>query len=419
MLNMKAEMTFSEKASVPASGPFTGGWPQPPHRLSPTLPGYRTTPAARPLPDLERRLRALMPSVRVAVIHGGDKEQPGSVLYRTVNTRPWKSYREVAEDLARALRELGFVQVDVLAEDMNLPGELQRRDIGLAWLNTGGVQGDNPVCHGSALLEMLGIPYVGHSPLHAALLDEKDVFKRMLRSAGLPTAAFLTWQPDCDESLADRLQQVFEQHSGPFVVKPVSGRASLHVTRVENAQEAQARAAEVFAATRRPVLIERFLAGREFCVAVGGPVVCRSGQLYHQGGPFAFSTLERKLEPGEDIFTSMDRKAITGDRATLVPAGGLRDRLEDLARKIYREFDLRSLVRIDIRADEKGRLHVLEANPKPDLKRPGVGVTSLVALGLPGEQMSYHDLILGLLADRLHDLAAHNPARLAHLAALS
>jgi D-alanine-D-alanine ligase len=270
---------------------------------------------------------------------------------------------------------------------------------------------------------MVGIPYVGHSPLHAALLDEKDVFKRMLRSVGLPTAPFVTWRPgnaeDTHESLRGQLRQVFGSYTGPFVVKPVSGRASLHVTRVEGVEEAEARAAEVFAITRRPVLVERFLPGREFCVAVGGPVVCRGGRLFHLGEPFSFSILERKLEPGEDIFTSMDRKAITGDRASLVPAGELRDRLAGLARRIYREFDLETLVRIDIRADEKGRLHVLEANPKPDLKRPGPGVTSLVALGLPGEGMSYHDLILGLLADRLHSLAAHNPARLAHLPGLS
>ncbi len=372
-------------------------------------------PAGHPVPELERRVRAVAAAARLAVIYGGNKESAGSVLYRTVNTRPWKSYREVAEDLAAALRELGFAHVDVLAEDMNLPGELQRRGIQLAWLNTGGVQGDNPVCHAAALLEMLGIPYIGHSPLHAALLDEKDVFKRMLRSAGLPTAPFVTWHPEEDEPLARRLEQVFGPYHGPFVVKPVSGRASLHVSRVEGPAEAEARASEVFAATHRPVLVEQFLSGREFCVAVGGPIVCRGGQLLHRGGPFVFSILQRKLEPGEHIFTSMDRKAISGDRAALVPPGSLRDRLERLARRIYREFDLKSLVRIDVRADERGRLHVLEANPKPDLKRPGPGVTSLVALGLPDEGMTYHDLVLGLLADRLHDLAAHNPARLAHL----
>jgi len=111
----------------------------------------------------------------------------------------------------------------------------------------------------------------------------------------------------------------------------------------------------------------------------------------------------------------MDKKAITDDRAALVPEGpdGLREQLLDLARFIYRELALTSLVRIDVRADEAGRLFVLEANPKPDLKRPGPGVTSLVAMGLAEQNMSYHDLVYGLLADRAVELLVQGPARLA------
>ena len=77
--------------------------------------------------------------------------------------------------------------VELMADDMSLPGTLQRKGIQFAWLNTGGVQGDNPVCHAAAHLEMLGVPYVGHNPLCAALLDEKDVLKRQLQALGVLT----------------------------------------------------------------------------------------------------------------------------------------------------------------------------------------------------------------------------------------
>jgi hypothetical protein len=50
----------------------------------------------------------------------------------------------------------------------------------------------------------------------------------------------------------------------------------------------------------------------------------------------------------------------------------------------------------------------MEANPKPDLKRAEGDVVSLVSLGLSEHQMSYHDLILGLLADRLDYLFTYN-----------
>ncbi|MCA3514358.1 MAG: D-alanyl-alanine synthetase, partial [Rhodobacter sp.] len=59
------------------------------------------------------------------------------------------------------------------------------------------------------------------------------------------------------------------------------------------------------------------------------------------------------------------------------------------------------LIRADIRADEAGNLYVLEANPKPDLKMPGTGVTSLVCIGLPKLGMTYDDLIMSILADRI------------------
>jgi D-alanine-D-alanine ligase len=373
------------------------------------------------LDELDDCFRSLFGKLRIAVVYGGDKERPGAVLYRTANTRPWKSYQEVAIDIQATLREIGFAHVSLVADDMNLIDALGRQSVHLAWLNTGGVQGDNPVCHAAAILEMLGIPYVGHNPLNAAVLDEKDVFKRHLQALGIPTSPFVTWRPDTAASLAWRLEKTFGRYRGPFVVKPVSGRASLHVHVAERAADVAARAEAIYEVTRKAVLVEKYLGGREFCVAVCGGLTRRQGRFHRSAQPFAFSALERRLDPGERIFTSMDRKAISADRAR--PIGDdepeLRRELLRLARQIYREFDLESIVRVDVRADERGRLHVLEANPKPDLRRPGEGRTSLVALGLAEHGMSYPDLIFGLLADRVHNLRRHNPSKLGHIQALA
>jgi hypothetical protein len=81
-------------------------------------------------------------------------------------------------------------------------------------------------------------------------------------------------------------------------------------------------------------------------------------------------------------------------------------------------LDLTSLVRLDIRADGRsGRLAILEANPKPDLTRPGPGAaaaTSLIAAGLPALGWSYDDLVAFLLAERLWQLQSRRPAAVAH-----
>jgi hypothetical protein len=87
---------------------------------------------------------------------------------------------------------------------------------------------------------------------------------------------------------------------------------------------------------------------------------------------------------------------------------------------VYLTFNLTSLVRLDVRADAAGRLHILEANPKPDLAPPACGgaavgaTTSLIASGLPAMGWSYDDLIAYLLAERLWQLAERRPGSLKH-----
>jgi D-alanine-D-alanine ligase len=89
--------------------------------------------------------------------------------------------------------------------------------------------------------------------------------------------------------------------------------------------------------------------------------------------------------------------------------------LRVLARDVYFEFNLGSLTRLDVRADAAGRLMVLEANLKPDLKRPCAEATSLVCAGLGEHGMDYDDLILSLLADRLNILFTQRRGSVRHL----
>jgi D-alanine-D-alanine ligase len=370
---------------------------------------------------LQEQVERLKSRLRVAIIFGGNKSTPGSVIYESQNSRSWKSYEAVAQDIAATLGQLGFRYVQTIPEDMRLGERLRREGVHFAWLNSGGVQGYNPAAHAPAVLEMLGIPYVGHDPLAATTLDNKHAFKREATCAGLPTAPFTTWHMDrglfCPEANS-RFHRAFGDYPGPFIVKPVSGRASLHVHVVEDTAALPDAIAKVHRATGNVVLVEKFLAGREVCIAVMGPLVSRGGRLVRRREPFTFAALERVLAPGERIFTSMDVRPITSERVRSlddVREAKLVDRMRDLARDVYREFNLSSLVRLDLRADEKGDLHILEANPKPDLKKPQDGVTNLISAGLPQAGLSYDDLVLSLLADRLDHLFSHRRAGGQHI----
>src|SRR5262245_39297130 len=325
---------------------------------------------------LEERIERLKSRIRLAVIFGGDKAASGSVVYRSHNTRSWKSYEAVAQDIADALRRLGFRHVDLLPDDMRLGDRVRRQGIHMAWLNTGGMQGYDPAAHASAMLELMGIPYVGHDPLAATTLDIKHAFKRAAVCAGIPTAPFITWtmtrgwfRPD----LNSRFKRAFGDYPGPFVVKPVSGRASLHVNVVPDIAGLPDAIAEVYSINEDSVLVEQFLPGREFVIAVAGPIALRNGRLIRNSRPLTFAALERVLTSDEHIFTSMDHRPITASRLKVLDpftdALVLGD-LRRLAHETYLELNLGSLIRLDVRADANGKLHVLEANPKPDLKKP-------------------------------------------------
>jgi D-alanine-D-alanine ligase len=378
----------------------------------------------QPATALEAQVERLMSRLRLAVIFGGNKSTPGSVIYPSRGTRSWKSYEAVANDIVEALTRIGFQHVHLMPDDMHLGDRLRREGIHMAWLNTGGVQGYNPTAHAPAMLEMLGMPYVGHDPLSAATLDNKHAFKREALCAGLPTAPFVTWhmaRGPLRPSLNGRFMRAFGDYRGPFVVKPVSGRASLHVHVVDSPAGLPDAVAEVYRATENVVLIEKYLPGREFCIAVAGPVTSHQRRLVRGRAPFAFAALERVLSAEERIFTSMDVRPITTERChglDMRTDVGVLEQLHHIAREVFLEFNLGSLIRIDLRSDESGRLFILEANPKPDLKAPAAGVTSLIAAGLHDADMDYDDLILSLLADRLDSLLTYRRDSVRHIVEL-
>ncbi|CAK1700839.1 D-alanine-D-alanine ligase [Vibrio crassostreae] len=356
-------------------------------------------------------------NVNIAVIHGGDKSQVGSYIFENLSPRSTKTYEPVAHDIANALRESGFESVDVLAEDIDLAKQLESKKIDLVITNSGGLQGFDSMCHLPSTLEMLGVPYVGHSPMTAGILDNKHLFKHEIKAAGLPTAPFITigidedFDSESNQSALDGIARGFPQG---FVVKPVSGRASIHVYPVFERSELKAVVNKVRNATNNIVMIEPYLSGREFVVAVAGEYVFKQGALTQSNLPLAFSVTERVLKVDEPIFTSMDVKPITQDRLVAVNDQTLRTELAEIGQKIYRQLGLQTLVRVDLRMDDEGNLYVLETNPKPDLKRPEGSKVSLVCHDLAREGMSYTDLIQSLVFNRLSFLKAKRPSALKH-----
>jgi D-alanine-D-alanine ligase len=132
-----------------------------------------------------------------------------------------------------------------------------------------------------------------------------------------------------------------------------AGRASQNVEFVERLEQVPAVVSAVAGETNNLVLVEKFLGGKEYCIAVMGA---------GPAGALAFSPVERCLEADEKVFTSMDIKAITAERVRPMDPAAEADvvaRLQELGEAVYNSFNLTSLVRLDIRADAQGQLYIL------------------------------------------------------------
>src|SRR5690606_3989876 len=116
-----------------------------------------------------------------------------------------------------------------------------------------------------ALLEAYGVPYTFSDPLVCALTLHKGMAKHVVRSAGLATPDFALVATERDAAAVAR--------PPPLFVKLVAEGTSKGVTaesRVHSREDLVRFCAELLAAHAQPVLVERFLAGREFTVGVLG-----------------------------------------------------------------------------------------------------------------------------------------------------
>lgn len=248
-----------------------------------------------------------------------------------------------------------------------------------------GLHGRSREAQVPALLEAYGIPYTFSDPLTLAVCLDKAVSKRLVRAAGVATPDFfLVESPD---QVAPRLAE-----SGldfPLLAKPNAegtGKGVSAASVVGGAAELSALCARLLERHRQPVLVERFLPGREYTVGVLG-----TGARARVIGVMEIRFLA-DAEPGVYSFVNkqeyLERMAYAA-----VPEGAARDQAADLARAAYRALGCRDAGRVDLRADAAGRLHFLELNPLAGLNP--VDSDLPILCGRCG--LGYDELIAGIL----------------------
>ena len=257
---------------------------------------------------------------------------------------------ETIDALAGALAALGVEPVRV-GRGQVLAARLaagERYDIVFSIAE--GVRGRSREAQVPALCELFDQPYLFSDPLTAAAAHDKAVAKRLVRDAGVRTAAFAVAERSADE--------IAGWSDFPAFVKPLAegtGKGCDAGSLVDNETMLRAAVAGVIGRYRQPALIEQYLPGREFTVGVAG-----NGDEARVLG-----VCEIVLKPNAEANVySLHNKELCEELVTYAPASDAEARLAGTrALTAYRALQCRDAARIDFRSDAKGEPYFLEANP--------------------------------------------------------
>ena len=303
--------------------------------------------------------------------------------------------------------------------DSNLPYALKAARPDICLNIAEGLGGDAREAQVPAMLEMLKIPYTGSRVLTNAIALDKTLTKRIWRDRRLPVAPFQELNTG-DEPLRPELRY-------PLFIKPAREGTGMGVDRnaiVNNEAEMRERAKYVINMYKQPALVETFLSGREFTVAVMGrpdaALYSPHPEWYDADGFHRFPILEldssRSITPGvygiEAKAQSVGSEGAPGYLCPAVIELELAKKLQHYAWRAHNILGATDVSRVDIRLDSEGQPCLLEINPLPGLT-PDYSDLCLIA---KADGISYTDLILEILylgASRWGMLEPHEiPARI-------
>ncbi len=219
-----------------------------------------------------------------------------------------------------------------------------------------------------SLLELMGLRYTGSGPLGSAIAMDKDVSKRLLRDAQVPTlpwriarAPDYTFDPDIIDDFVGY----------PCIVKPSRQGSSVGLATVSEASRLR-EAVQEASRYDTEVMIERYAKGREVTVGVMADR--------------AFSPVE--IRPKSGIY-DYHSKYTAGMTEYLCPAPFEEEvisQLQAYALRAFRVLQLRGYARIDFIV-AKEQLFCLEANTLP-----GMTATSLLPKGAAAAGIDFPEL---------------------------
>ena len=266
------------------------------------------------------------------------------------------------QEIKKALESLGHRVILIEADEKAyLKFKKFRKKIDLVFNYSEGIRGKDREAHIPAILEMLGIPYTGGSPLSYALGLNKVKTKEILSFYGIRTPLWQVFESG-KEKLSSKLKF-------PLIVKPAAEGSSKGIfaeNLVKNQKQLIRIVKKIIKKYHQPALVEEFLEGREFTIGVLGtpPQVLPIVEI-------RFDELPENL-PKFDHFEAKwlyDNPKFKAD-PLVCPAkisSSLKKEMEAMVLKAFKVLEMADWARFDLRLDKKGRPHILEVNCPPGI----------------------------------------------------
>lgn len=218
-----------------------------------------------------------------------------------------------------------------------------------------------------AAFDLFGIRYTGSNYLSSAIAMNKRLSKRFFAESGVPVAKGISMKKT--ERIADFAETGL---SFPCIVKPCCGGSSIGISVINTADEYQTALNEAFR-LEEEVLIEEYIVGREFSVAV----------------------IESKALPVIEIaplegFYNYKNKYKAGSTIETCPAdlpSAIARQMQDYAVTVTKALGLDTYARIDFMLDNQNQIFCLETNTLP-----GMTPTSLLPQEARAIGISFEDL---------------------------
>jgi D-alanine-D-alanine ligase len=281
--------------------------------------------------------------------------------------------------------------IDVIEETLQKLGYTTERIGNIKQLTKALVKGDKwdlvfNICEGMygvgreaqvpALLDAYQIPYVFSNPLVLSLTLNKALTKRVIRDAGLSTPEFFVVSKYED---IDQVKIPFPLFAKPLAEgtgKGIDGRSV-----IKTMTELRKVSLDLLERFKQPVLVEKFLSGREFTVGIVG-----TGRDTRSTGTMEI-ILNEKAE--KDVYSYINKEECDDLVVYKVPEKEITIECEDLAIAVWNTLGCEDGGRVDIRCDDNGVPSFIEVNPLAGLHHEHSDLPILSNLN----GISFHELI--------------------------